>query len=176
MTDSTSNVARPRFGQGGRLYREEGASPAAAAMGVAREAIEDQRLAEMMAPDPPPWADEPEPLTPPTPPTPPAPAEPPPSSKPLEKPKRRRRRGKQPEPEPVREVQHPPWMKAGKIEAPPEPKPPFDWREAVSTALELAGIALLVTTGFLLAVWAGTLIAGLSLVVLGVATSRNIGG
>jgi hypothetical protein len=67
-------------------------------------------------------------------------------------------------------------MKVGKIEAPTEPKPPPDWREAVSTALELVGIGLLVTTGFLLAVWAGTLIAGLSLVLLGVATSRKIGG
>lgn len=173
MTDSTSNVSRPRFGQGGRLYREE-SSPAAAAMGAAREAIEDQRVAEMMAPDPPPWADAPEP---------PAPQQQHGTAAdvaaveqqlPPKKPKRRRR-GK-PEPELPKEVQQPAHMKVGKIEAPPQPKAPFDRREAVSTMLELAGIGLLVTTGFLIAVWVGTLIAGLSLVVLGVATSRNIGG
>ena len=117
------NVSRPRFGTGGRLYRD------------AREVIQEARAEGMLA-DPPPWAD--------------APA---------------------PEPAP-REVQNPPPMKVGKIEAPVEPKPPTDWREGVSTALELAGMGLLITTGFLLAVWVGTLIAGLCLVVYGVATSK----
>lgn len=63
------------------------------------------------------------------------------------------------------------------VKAPPEPpKQPRSYREPLSTMLELAGIALLITTGFLIAVWVGTLIAGLSLVVLGVATSGRIGG
>jgi hypothetical protein len=133
MTDSTSdNVIR--LGGGGLLY-EDARNQAA---DNAREIIEEARRAEMMAPDPPAWADKPEP---------------------------------EPEKKPEK-----PAMTLGKIEAPKQPKPPFDRREAVSTALELAGIGLLVTTGFLITVWLGTLIAGLALVVLGVATSRNIGG
>jgi hypothetical protein len=125
MSESDRTVSRPRFGGGGRLYRD------------ARELIEEAR-SEEMAPDPPPWADAPAPAPPPR--------------------------------------ENPPPMKVGKIEAPTEPKPPTDWREGVSTGLELVGIGLLITTGFLIAVWVGTLIAGLSLVLLGVATSRKING
>jgi hypothetical protein len=125
MSETPNNVVQ--IGGGGLLYED------------ARQALEEERLAQEMAPDPPPWADK-------------------------------------PEPEPAKEVQNPPPMKVGKIEAPKEPEPPFDWREAASTVLELAGIGLLITTGFLIAVWVGTLIAGLALVVLGVATSNSFRG
>ncbi|HVQ84632.1 MAG TPA: hypothetical protein VMS84_07635 [Mycobacterium sp.] len=156
MSDSTSSsISRPRFGGGGRLYREEDA-PAAAAMGLARESIEEARVAEMMAPEAPPWADQPEPE---------------PERK--VEPKRKRKS----EPERERTVENPPPMKVGRIE---EPKAPRDRRgeirEVVSTGLELVGIGLLITTGFLITAWLGTLIAGLCLVLLGVATSRNFSG
>jgi len=176
MTDS-SNVTRPRFGQGGRLYREEPApaAPVTAAMGMAREAMEDQRVTDMLTTElVPPWADQPEPIPEASTPEPP-PAEPP--AERARRPKRPRRRKPEPEPEPPAvEVENPPHMERGTIGEPTEPEPPFDWREAISTGLELAGIALLVLTGFLITVWLGTLIAGIALVVLGVATSRNFNG
>jgi hypothetical protein len=140
----SANVSRPRFGRGGRLYkdaRDAATIPADSdakgighdLIGGAREAIEEQRRAEMMSPDPPPWADKPEP---------PKPAKPPP---------------------PVVGVKKP-------------PEAPRDYREPISTALELAGIGLLIATGFLITMWLGTLIAGLCLILLGVATSRRFGG
>jgi hypothetical protein len=156
MSDSSSNISRPRFGGGGRLYREEGAPVAAAMMDMAREVIEEERVAELMKPDSaPPWADQPEP-------------------EPERKVEPKRRRKSEPERETT--VENPPPMKVGKIEEPKKPKPPFDRREAASTGLELVGIGLLITTGFLITVWLGTLIAGLSLVLLGVATSNNYRG
>ena len=154
MSDSTSSsISRPRFGgRGGVLLPVE----PAAAMGLARESIEEARVAEMMAPEAPPWADQPEPE---------------PERK--VEPKRKRKS----EPERERTVENPPPMKVGRIE---EPKAPRDRRgeirEVVSTGLELVGIGLLITTGFLITAWLGTLIAGLCLVLLGVATSRNFSG
>jgi hypothetical protein len=133
MSDPTNNVVQ--IGGGGLLY-EDAREAAREAGREAALAAEFPAAAEETAPDPPPWADEPQP----------------------------------------QEVQNPPPMKVGKIEAPKEPEPPFDWREAISTGLELAGIALLITTGFLITVWLGTLIAGLCLVLLGVATSNNYRG
>jgi hypothetical protein len=75
----------------------------------------------------------------------------------------------EPEPEP----QPAPPSKIGKIEAPQAPR---DWREALSTGLELAGIGFLIATGFLVAAWLGMLVTGICLVVLGVATSRKLNG
>ena len=117
MTDSveSGNVRRPIFGQGGRLYKD--ARNQGASASDVREAVEEQRVADMMMPDPPPdpppWADQPEP--------PPAPAP----------------------------------MKVGVKEAPKAPEPGRDWREGVSTALELTGIGLLTATAA--ALFAGAL-------------------
>jgi hypothetical protein len=66
-----------------------------------------------------------------------------------------------------------PPARIGKVEA---PKPRREWREPVSTAVELAGVGFLIATGFIVTVWLGTLITGICLIVLGVATSRNLGG
>lgn len=59
---------------------------------------------------------------------------------------------------------------------PPEPEPvqePHDWRQTISSALELAGMAGLAATGFLIALWVGILIASICLLVIGVAISRT---
>lgn len=53
---------------------------------------------------------------------------------------------------------------------PEQQKPrPEGWRSTASTALELGGIAVVSTGGFLISPWVGCIILGILLIVLGVA-------
>lgn len=56
---------------------------------------------------------------------------------------------------------------------PPEPpKEPYDWRETISTMLEVIGMVCLSTAGFLVATWIGLVVAGICMLVLGMALGR----
>jgi hypothetical protein len=133
MSDSPDNVVS--FGGGGKLYAD------------AREALEDQRRAEMLLPDPPPWADEPEPP---------------------HKAKKDKDGDKEPE-KPVSVV-------TPKNLPEPVGEPGFDWRELFSTLLELTGITALSVAGWLVHPALGLAIIGIALILLGVATSKVMRG
>ncbi len=75
-------------------------------------------------------------------------------------------------PEPERPpMQMPDWGTIGPMIAPPpEPSPPpRDWREIRSTVLELAGVAVFAGGFWMLAPWAGIVVLGVCLILLGIA-------
>ena len=78
-----------------------------------------------------------------------------------------------PEPEPEPRPEPP---KVTQKNMPPEPvKPGFDWRELFSTCVELLGITAISVGGWLIAPCVGLIIAGVALILVGVATSRLVG-
>lgn len=60
----------------------------------------------------------------------------------------------------------PPWVVKPMHE---EAKPPRDWQQGYSTALEVAGMAALSAAGFTLYLWLGLALLGICLIVMGVA-------
>lgn len=74
-----------------------------------------------------------------------------------------------PPPEPL--VPNPP--RRPQAQTPPAPAPqrarPEGWKATASNALELGGIAMVSTGGFLISPWLGCIILGVLLIVLGVA-------
>lgn len=135
MSDNPEPDNVVKLGGGGLLYKDardqEARHRAAMALGVRVDELpEDTLLPEDLMPDPPPWADAPEPVA--------------------------------------------PRSSVVAVKAPPPQ--PRDWRELISTLLELAGIGVLTAGGWLIAPYVGLIIAGIALVALGVATSNNIRG
>lgn len=91
--------------------------------------------------------------------------EPKPEPKPKEKSKNK------PAPEPPKSTAATP----KNLPEPPE-EPGRDWREFFSTCVELLGVTLISVGGWLIAPYVGLIIAGIALIVLGVATSRMMSG
>lgn len=90
-----------------------------------------------------------------------------------------------PEPEPkpkgkpkTKPVAEPPKSTAATPKNLPEPpeEPGRDWREFFSTCVELLGVTLISVGGWLIAPYVGLIVAGIALIVLGVATSRMMSG
>lgn len=163
MSDSDTGF---RLGGGGRVYAD--ARLAEDERARRRLALAEQ--ATMMAPPPvgfirdapPSWADGPETDD----------RRPPPDPQPEpEQPQPEQAEAKPAEQKPLTTVRP-------MLPDPPEPeKPPRDWQELVSTILELVGLAAVsIGLGARFGVWLGVIFAGLSCVVIGVATSRRLTG
>jgi hypothetical protein len=80
---------------------------------------------------------------------------------PIQREREERKRSDPPKPSPPAQI---------KVQPQP-PQPPRDLREPVSTVLELLGVVAFASGFFLLAIWAGLIALGVSLVILGVALS-----
>lgn len=79
----------------------------------------------------------------------------------------------QPEPLPQPKPKPAPEPPKSVVSVKTPPPDPTDWREIISTTVELVGVTSLSVGFFLIHIWCGLIIAGICLVALGVLTSRK---